>query len=197
MNRDDWNERYRAVPLLWQVDPEPFLGNEVGAMPPGTVLDLGAGEGRNAVWLARRGWRVTAVDFSDVAIERGRALAQEAGVTEAIQFVTENVLDFYPRPGGYDLVLSMFVHLPADQRRTVLKRATAALAPGGVILVVGYDHPNATEGTSGVRDPALLFSAADICAELGGLRIERAEQLQVGDAFDTIVRAVRPVEPAD
>jgi cyclopropane fatty-acyl-phospholipid synthase-like methyltransferase len=178
---------------LWAIDPGPFLGREVGTMAPGRALDLGAGEGRNAIWLAQRGWRVTAVDFSDVALARAQALAQEAGVGESIVCRSEDLTEFRPEPGTFDLILSLFLHLPAAERRTVLERARAALAPGGIILVVGYDHTNATEGDSGVRDPALLFGPEDITSELDGLEIERAERLRLPGAVDAIVRARRPI----
>src|SRR5919199_5652595 len=105
MDREAWNERYRAAPVLWQVDPGPFLGAEVGSREPGTALDLGAGEGRNSLWLAERGWRVTAVDLSDVAVAKGRERAAHAGVGDSITWLTEDVVDLQPPPDAYDLVL--------------------------------------------------------------------------------------------
>jgi 2-polyprenyl-3-methyl-5-hydroxy-6-metoxy-1,4-benzoquinol methylase len=192
VNREQWNDRYRAVPLLWQIDPGPFLGQEVGTMAPGHALDLGAGEGRNSIWLAQHGWRVTAVDFSDVALDRGRQLAEQVGVGPSIRWVNQDVLDFYPdQSDPFDLVVCLFLHLRADERRQVLRRAVAALAPGGTVLVVGYDTTNA-EGGNGVRDPAILFSPADIAEDLEGLRIEQGYQLRIGDSVDAIVRASKP-----
>jgi SAM-dependent methyltransferase len=191
MNRNEWNQRYAAQPLLWKVDPGPFLSGEVSSLPPGRALDLGAGEGRNAIWLAQHGWRVTAVDFADVALDRGRRLAAEAGVGDRIEWVDADLTGFEPKPSSFDLILVLFVHPAADDRRRLLKRAAAALAPGGVILVVGYDTQNAVDGDEGVRNPALVFSAEEIAAELDGLRVTRAEQLRVGNAYDAIVRAVR------
>ena len=194
MNREEWNRRYASVPLLSDVDPGPFLGQEVGGATPGRALDLGSGEGRNAIWLAERGWCVTGVDFSDVAVERAGELAEKAGVAEAVTWVVADLASYQPARESFDLALILFVHLPADQRAALLARAVAALAPGGTILVVGYDTANASEGDSGVRDPAILFSPEDIVAELDGLRIERADKLRVGNAVDAIVRAakVRP-----
>ena len=197
VEREEWNDLYRAVPVLWPIDPGPFLGAEVGDKQPGRALDLGAGEGRNSIWLAQRGWRVTAVDFSDVAVARGKAWAEEEGVTELITWLTTDLAEFRPEVRGFDLILSLFLHIPADQRRSVLRRAAGALAPGGTVLVVGYDRTNATEGTEGVRDPALLFSPEDIVQELGGLRVERAERLGVGQAVDAIVRARKPEVSTD
>ncbi|MFN2606418.1 MAG: class I SAM-dependent methyltransferase [Acidimicrobiales bacterium] len=192
MDREQWNERYRSAPVLWTVDPEPFLSGEVGDRPPGRALDLGAGEGRNALWLARRGWHVTAVDFADVALERGRRAAEAAAVAGSVEWVEADLVNYRPPAGAFDLVLAMFVHLGADRRPAALGRAAAALAPGGTVLVVGYDTTNATEGDEGPRDPALLFSPEDVVADLGpGLRVERAERLRVGGAVDAIVRAVR------
>lgn len=192
MNREDWNARYAAVPLLWKVDPGPFLGGEVGDRLPGRALDLGAGEGRNSIWLAQRGWHTTAVDFSDVAVERGRRMAEEVGVAASITFVEADLAGFDPAPlGPFDLVLLLFVHPPPVERRSLLGRSVAALAPGGMVLVAGYDRANAAEGNEGVRDPAILYTPEEIVADLAGLRVERAEQVRVGDAVDAIVRAVK------
>lgn len=191
MDRHQWNERYAAKPLLWAVDPGPFLGGELGDRPPGRVLDLGAGEGRTALWLAERGWHVTAVDFSDVALERGRRRVEAADVTGSVEWVCADLVDFDPTGGTFDLVLLLFIHLPADHRRRLLRLAAATLAPGGAVVVVGYDTAHATAGEGGPRDPAVLFSPEDIVVDLDGLRVERAERIQVGDAVDAIVRAVR------
>jgi SAM-dependent methyltransferase len=163
----------------------------VGDASAGAALDLGAGEGRNAIWLAQRGWRVTAVDFSDVALARARERAEKAGVAERITWVEADLVDYRAPTNAFDLVLVLFVHLPGPDRGRLLARAADALAPAGTVLVVGYDTANATEGEGGVRDPERLFSPSDVVRELPELRIERAGQLRVGKAVDAIVRAVR------
>jgi SAM-dependent methyltransferase len=163
----------------------------LGDRPAGRALDLGAGEGRTTLWLAERGWTVTAVDFSDVAIDRGRQRAEASGVAGAVEWICADLVDFDPIGGPYDLVLLMFIHLPARRRRRLLRLAAATLAPGGMVLVVGYDTSHATKGEGGPRDPAVLFGPEDIAADLEGLRIERAERIEVGDAIDAVVRAVR------
>jgi len=191
MDRHQWNERYAAQPLLWNVDPDPFLGAELAGVGPGRALDLGAGEGRTALWLAQRGWQVTAVDFSDVALDRGRRRVDDQAVPGGVEWVCADLTTYDPPAGPFDLVLLLFIHLPAPDRRRLLNLAAAALGPGGIVLVVGYDTTHATEGQGGPRDPAILFSPADIVADLDGLRVERAERLRVGDAVDAIVRAVR------
>lgn len=191
MDREAWNERYAAQPLLWNVDPGPFLGGEVGDLAPGRALDLGAGEGRTTLWLADKGWKVTAVDFSDVAIARGRQRADVAGVGDSVEWVCEDLADYSPEGQTFDLVLSMFIHLPRPERRRLYGLAVASLAPGGTILVVGYDTSHAGNGRGGPRDPSILFTPEDIVEDLPGLRIDRAESFRVGDAVDAVVRAVK------
>ena len=191
MDRHQWNERYASQPILWAVDPAPFLSGELGDRPPGRALDLGAGEGRTALWLAEHGWTVTAVDFSDVALDRGRQRAEALGVGGAVGWVCADLLDYDPTGNGaYDLVLLMFIHLPPAERRRLLGLATATLNPGGMILVVGYHPVEAPDDAPPGRMPN-RFTPEEIVADLDGLRVERAERLELPDAVDTIVRAVR------
>jgi len=190
MDREQWNERYASQPILWSVDPAPFLGGELGDRPAGRALDLGAGEGRTAVWLANRGWHVTAVDFSDVALDRGRQRVEALVPPGSVEWVCADLVDFDPTGRAYDLVLLLFVHLPPEHRRRLLRLAAATLDRGGMFLVVGYDttHVPTAQQRGG---PKHRFSAEEIVADLDGLRIERAERLRVGDAIDAVVRAVR------
>jgi SAM-dependent methyltransferase len=190
MDRHQWNERYAAQPLLWTVDPNPFLAEEVGGCPAGRALDLGAGEGRTTLWLAARGWDVTAVDFSDVALDRGRRRVEAAATPGTVDWVQADLVEYVPAGGPYDLVLFLFIHLAPPDRRRLLRAAAETLAPGGVILVAGYHTDQATRST-GFRDPAKLYTADEIAADLDGLRIERAERLEIGDDVDAVVRAVR------
>lgn len=203
MDAQQWNERYAGEEPFLTADPARFLGAEVAAVRPGRALDLGCGEGRNALWLARRGWYVTGVDFSDVGLAKARRLAAATGVPgERLHLVLADLADYEPDPDAFDLVLLLFVHPPPPQRRRLLGSAGRALRPGGILLVVGYDVANATEGTAGgPRDPAVLFTADDIVTELRPpLVVERAERLRVpvrcaGDermAVDAVVRARRP-----
>lgn len=154
MRREEWNDLYRAVPVLWPIDPGPFLGVEVGDKRPGRALDLGAGEGRNSIWLAKRGVARHRVDFSDVAVARGQAWAEEEGVAELITWLVAHLAEFRPEARGSDLC-------------SACSSTFGALAPGGTVLIVGYDRANATEGTEGFRDPALLFSPEDHCGRVG------------------------------
>ena len=200
MDRTGWDARYAASDLVWGGEPNRFVVEELTGVPPGRAVDLAAGEGRNAIWLAGLGWSVTAVDFSGVAIERGRQLAAARGLT--VDFVVADVLDYQPERAAFDAVLIAYLHLPAPDRERVLAGAVAALAPGGRILVVGHDRTNLTDGTGGPRDPDILYRPDEIVAELPGLSVRRAEPARrpvvtedgVVDAIDTVVLAVRPGE---
>ncbi len=164
-------------------------------MTPGTALDLGAGDGRNAVWLAQRGWRVTAVDFSTVALERGRALAARVGVQ--VDWRLADLLAWTPAAAAFDLVALFFIHLPRDERQIVYASAAAAVRPGGTLLVVGHDRSNLTRGVGGPQDPAVLFSPDEIAGELpAGFTVERAAVVpRPGGTepapLDAVVRAAR------
>jgi SAM-dependent methyltransferase len=197
MEREDWNARHGEAGLLFGADPNRFLVAEVAELPPGRALDLACGSGRNAVWLAARGWKVTGVDFSDVALAQARALAAERGVE--VEWVEGDLLDWEPGEPAYDLVAVLYLQLPADERRKVLARAAAAVTSGGTVLVVGHDLENLNGGHGGPKDPAVLFTPADVAAELPGLQIEKAERVlrpvrtEGGEvqAIDALVRARR------
>lgn len=199
MDRTTWDARYAAAPdLVWTAEPNRFVVRELAELPPGRALDLAAGEGRNAVWLAERGWRVTAVDFSTVAAQRGRRLADERGVT--VSWVVADVRS-YPLPvAAFDLVVVAYLHLPPADLAAALHRAVSALAPGGTLLVVGHDRDNLTGGVGGPQHPAVLHTPEGIVAELDGLRVLRAgtERRPVTvdgrsvDALDSVVVAVKP-----
>jgi SAM-dependent methyltransferase len=197
MEREDWDRRYQRTELLWTAQPNRFVAAELGELPPGRALDLGAGEGRNAVWLAERGWRVTAVDFSPVALDKAWALARTRGVS--VDWVLADLRDYRPEPAAYDLVLVAYLQLMPPERAAVLHGAIAALASGGTLLVVGHDLANLAEGIGGPRDPAVLYTPESIVAELDGLTVHRAERVRrpvdtataSGEAIDTLVLATR------
>lgn len=197
MDSSAWDRRYAAQELVWTAEPNRFVADELSGLPPGRALDLASGEGRNAIWLAGQGWRVTAVDFSSVALDKARGLAEDRRVT--VDWVHEDVLTYQPEPGGYDLVVLAYLQMPAVAMAEVLHRAADALAVGGVFLLVGHDLSNLAEGTGGPQDPAVLYTPESIVAELAGLRItvaERARRPVAGEsgsreAIDTLVRAVR------
>lgn len=195
MRREDWDRRYAAVENLWAAKPNRFLVAEVAELDPGRALDLACGEGQNAIWLASLGWQVTGVDYSEVAIAKARARAEHDGVQA--DFVCADLVSYEPAPAGFDLVLVLYLHIPAEERRGVLAKAAAALAPGGTFVFIGHDLTNLTDGVGGPSEPALLCTPDEIAAELPGLVIEKAERFlrdvdgEERDAVDALVRARR------
>lgn len=166
----------------------------MAGLPPGHALDLGAGEGRNALWLAQRGWEVTAVDFSEVALDRGRSRAAQAGLAERTRWVEADLDDYVPPPLSFDLALLAFVHPKPPDRARLLADVVAALRPDGVLLIVGYHPDNPSRGGGGPQDPTTLFTPEGLVAEVDGMVIERAERLELADAVDTVVRARRAAD---
>lgn len=194
-----WDRRYATTELVWTAEPNRFLVEETTGVRPGRALDLGAGEGRNAVWLATQGWQVLAVDFSAVGLRKAADLASRSGVE--VEVVVADAADELP-PAGFDLVVVLYLHLPFEQRRLVHRNAAAALAPGGTLLVVGHDATNLTDGVGGPQDPRALFGPEDVTADLDGTSvvIVRAERVLrpvptvdgTRTAIDALVRARRP-----
>ncbi len=197
VDRETWDARYAGTDTLWSFEPNRFLVGEVEPLRPGRALDLACGEGRNALWLASRGWRVTAVDFSQVALDRGHEMADRRGL--AVEWIAADIMAWTPPQRAFDLVAILYLQLPQRQLGPVLRRAADAVAPGGVLLVVGHDSANLAGGYGGPQDAALLFTPGDVAAELGGLRVERAEQVRrpvetrdgERTAIDALVYAVR------
>jgi len=192
-----WDERHAAREPIESFEPDPTLADEIGSLRSGRALDLGAGDGRNAVWLASKGWQVTAVDFSPVALDRGRALATARGVL--VEWQLADLLEWSPGAGRYDLVTLFFIHLPPDERRDVYARAAVAVAPGGTLLIVAHDRTNLADGVGGPQDPAVLFTPGEVAADLAGFRVDRADVVRrrAPDGrgpIDAIVRAVRVAE---
>ena len=199
MDRHAWNERYEATDLVWTAGPNQTFADEVAALTPGKALDLAAGEGRNAIWLATQGWKATAVDFSDVALDKARQLAEASGVE--IETLVADVTTHVPPAGAYDLVAVIYLHLPASERRLVHQRAAEAVAPGGTMVVLGHDTTNLTDGHGGPQDAAVLYAPDDVVSDLEGTgltvakaeRVHRAVSTPDGDrtAIDALVVARR------
>jgi SAM-dependent methyltransferase len=199
VDADSWDDRYRETELMWSRGPNLFIEEICRDLPVGRSIDLAAGEGRNAIWLAEQGWDSTAVDFSAVAIDKARQIAEQRGVT-----ITTEVADltaYVPTPAGYDLVVIAYLHVPDDQLTPILRRAGEAVAPGGRFVLVGHDAENLERGHGGPKYPEVLTNPHQVVAALDdGLEIERAEvaerHVDTDDgpktALDTVVVARRP-----
>jgi SAM-dependent methyltransferase len=162
-----WDERYRSQDALWSGNPNRHLVAEVEHLTPATALDVGAGEGADAIWLAQRGWQVTAVDISTVALERAAGHAAEAGsaIGKRIHWLHQDVLSWDPPRGRYDLVSTQYVHLPTELRRALFDRLASSVAPGGTLLIVGH-HPSDLVAVPRPQPAELFFTGDDIAAEL-------------------------------
>jgi len=208
MDSAEWDRRYAAADLVWSAEPNRWIEAEAAGLPPGRALDLGAGEARNSIWLARRGWLVTAVDFSGVALAKGRRLAASADSAAAarIAWAEADLTSYRPTPGGADLVLIAYLQVSAADRGPIVARAVEALAPGGTLLVVAHDSTNLTEGVGGPQEATVLYTPDDVVADIGAaddsapLRIEKAERVlrevpgAPRPAIDLLVRAVRTAD---
>jgi 2-polyprenyl-3-methyl-5-hydroxy-6-metoxy-1,4-benzoquinol methylase len=135
--REDWNVRYATKELVWTAEPNHLFASEVEALEPGHALDVACGEGRNAIWLAERGWTVTGVDFSDVALEKAERRAASRGVR--VEWVLGDVVEQAQEPRSFDLVAVLYLQLPRVVEELALRRAEDAVAEPGTLLVLGHD----------------------------------------------------------
>lgn len=202
MEREDWNQRYAAEGLIWTADANRFLKAEIVNVPPGRALDLAAGEGRNAVWLAEQGWQVQTVDFSDVALEKGKRLAAARGVSDRIDFQEADLRNYEPEAQKFALVALIYLQISQTELIPIITRAARAVAPGGTFLLVAHDSANLEHGYGGPRNPAVLYTAEQVVAALAGeLTIEKASRvdrpIETPDglevALDCLVRGKRPL----
>lgn len=191
MRAEDWDERY-AEKQQWSSEPNALVAELLGDLPPGDAVDLAAGEGRHALWLAALGWRVTAVDFSTVGLGRGGAQPGADRVT----WVAADVTTWTAPEQTLDLVLVAYLHLPEEDTLAVLTRAVGWLRPGGRLLVLGHDVENLTAGVGGPQEPAILHSVRRLAPVAGLLTVDRLEQVPretpSGVALDTLLWGRRP-----
>jgi len=200
--QETWDARYAESDRIWSGRPNPRLVEQVSGLEPGDALDVGAGEGADAVWLATQGWRVTALDVSAVALDRAASHAAEADVAERVTTVRHDLMTGDPLPGSYDLVSAQYLHPPVDRFAEILSLLGDAVRPGGRLLVVGH-HPDdlATGLRSGHGHPELLFTPDRVVDALPparwdvGLAEAQTREVDGPDGpvvvTDTVVLAVR------
>jgi len=194
-----WDERYEERELVWSAEPNVFVAREVAGLPPGRALDLAAGEGRNAIWLAEQGYDVEAVEFSPVAIDKGRAIAARRGVR--VRWTLADLTDT-PALVPAVLVVLAYLQLPREQLASIHRWAAGLVAPGGTLLVVAHARANLERGVGGPPDPALCPTVDEVLADLdgSGLLVQASAEVDrevVTDqgprvAVDVLVRAHRP-----
>ncbi|MCW2811070.1 MAG: methyltransferase type 12 [Friedmanniella sp.] len=202
-----WDDRYGASESVWSGQPNLRLVEQVAALSPGRALDVGSGEGADAIWLATQGWTVTGLDFSAVGLARSAERAAAAGSEVAARITWEQAdIRSWSSPPRYDLVSAHFLHFPPEELAAVHQTLAAAVAPGGTLLIVGH-HPHDLETTvNRPRVPEMFYTAEEVGARLDGRRwrIEVAAEQQrpavnpEGERVvisDAVLRAVRRSDP--
>jgi len=169
-----WNEQYAAREYMWKSAPNQFVEQHLTELAPGTAIDLAAGEGRNAVWLAGRGWQVRAVDFSDVGLDKGRRLAADNNVE--VDFICADALTWQP-DDKVGLVLLSYLQLHQADRETAVRRGASWVGPGGTFFLIAHDKTNLANGHGGPQDLDLCYDLDETAAlvENAGLKIQTAE----------------------
>ncbi len=157
-----WDRRYSESNRVWGADPNIWVATELEGLAPGRALDLGAGEGRHAIWLAERGWQVQAVDFSAKGLETGRRHAEIAGVGNRIEWTVADASGIEPPVESFDLVLVAYLQLPETQLRAAVTAAATGIAPGGIFLLVNHDAANPEHGSGGPQDLKVLQEADQV-----------------------------------
>ena len=166
-----WDERYNDSDSVWSGNPNPQLVAEAAGLAPGRALDAGCGEGADALWLAERGWAVTAVDISRVALQKAaqhvsaqaKSVAAAAGSTV---FEHHDLLSWNPPESSFNLVNAQFMHLPQADRVPLYARLAAAVAVGGSLLIVGHSATDIHSGAHRPDVPDLFFTSADVAGAL-------------------------------
>lgn len=171
-----WNQRYSQPDYVYGKTPNDFLVQVADHIPQGRVLCLAEGEGRNAVYLAQRGCTVTAVDASEVGLEKAQKLAAEQGV--ALETIVADLADFELEPGAWDAIVSIFGHLPPTLRAQVHRRAVAGLRGGGVFVLEAYTPRQLAFKTGGPPTADLMMELAILQQELVGLEFRHALELE-------------------
>jgi SAM-dependent methyltransferase len=192
MDSAGWDARYESAELVWGAGPNLFLPPLVEDLAGGRALDLACGEGRNAIWLARNGWHVTAIDFSAVGIEKAKTLAGDTDV----EWIVDDVRTFRPAR-VFDLVLIFYLHLSQEDLAAAFDGAVGAVAPGGTLFAVGHALRNLTDGYGGPPYPEILWTKESIAPLVEGLEVielgERSRYVLAADetAIDLVVHATR------
>lgn len=193
MDSSTWDQRYEGSELMWSAEPNIFLPPLVEGVAPGSALDVACGEGRNAIWLAREGWDVTAFDFSAVGIDKARELARDTHVKWVVADATT-----FESTRKFDLVVMFYLHLQDEQFTKAFSRAVDAMAPGGTLFAVGHALANIEHGVGGPPYPEILWTTEGISPLLSGLSVieleERERWVEEADAsaIDLVVWATKP-----
>lgn len=191
MNADDWNARYLDAAndrdTVWSLEPNEWVVEAISSLVPGKAIDLAAGEGRNAIWLAARGWRVTAVDFAEIGLASGAARAEQLGLEVDWQQADATT---WVSAQPVDLVLIAYLQLPREELTKALRNASSALTPGGTLALIAHDRENTVGGP---QDPEVLTTVQELSDAVAALDIldcrQRERVTSKGTALDTVLIA--------
>lgn len=173
-SQDEWNNRYAGTKKLFSSVPNELLVELTKGLAPGSAVDLGAGEGRNSLWLASQGWDVTAVDLSDVALERLRSYAEEQNLS--LTTIVSDIETYLGQGYQFDLVVMAYIHVMPEERKRIFEAASAAVAPGGHLFIVG--HHLDSLGKGGPPQPERLYTEDIFLDSLPGLELLITERWQ-------------------
>jgi SAM-dependent methyltransferase len=171
-----WDERYSAEEYAYGTNPNQFLEENVNHIPKGKVLSLAEGEGRNAVFLAKQGYSVTAVDASIVGLNKARKLAEENGVV--VEFIHADLADYDLGENKWDGIVSIFCPLPSSLRKQLYKKVEAALKRNGVFLLEAFTPDQLKHGTGGGNSADVMQSKESLSLELAGLKFKHLIELE-------------------
>jgi SAM-dependent methyltransferase len=171
-----WDERYAGEDYVYGTEPNAFLAGALRGLAPGRALCLGEGEGRNAVHLAGLGHAVLAVDASAVGLAKAERLARSRGVV--VETRVSDLADLEIAAGSWDLVVSIFCHVPAALRRELHRRVVAGLRPGGRFILEAYTPRQLEFRTGGPPVAELMMDLEDLRIELAGLALVHAVELE-------------------
>jgi SAM-dependent methyltransferase len=198
-DEQEWDGRYSRAGRVWSGRPNGSLVAEIAGLDRGSALDVGCGEGADAVWLAQRGWRVTALDVSQVALQRGREAAEAAGVE--IEWVHAGLVEAQLEPGSFDLVSAHYPALRRTPDGDAVRALLAAVAPGGTLLVVHHADVDREHALARGFDPDGYVAPSDVASSLGeGFELELDERRPrevpeggagIGHTHDLVLRARR------
>jgi SAM-dependent methyltransferase len=188
--QSSWDERYGGEGRIWSGRPNAVLVQEASTLTPGRAVDLGCGEGGDAIWLAERGWQVTASDFSEAGLARAAAHAADRGVADRVEWRQADLRTWQPGCERWDLVTSHFLHLLDHGMLEATRRMAEAVAPGGTLLVVGH-HPD--DEHTGLRwsIPGVMFTAEELAPavdpQLFDVHTEARERRETRDGVEHVV----------
>ncbi len=175
--KDFWDSRYAEPEFAYGTEPNEFFKSKIKKLEPGNLLLLGEGEGRNAIFAARLGWNVTAVDYSEYAKAKAEKLAATADIN--INYVVRNLSDYLPPKNYFDAVGLIYLHLPQDLRETVHAGCVESLKAGGRIILECFDKEQIKYNSGGPKNIDMLYSLEDVFTDFQNLEIELFEKATI------------------